>query len=120
MDRLQNAVPVARGPGFLQLSVQLQGVLQPKTPSQKALYHNIKRDAKTVSDFLRPLLGRNQYCNEGCKKRATVGRTNSRCWFLPEIHVDDVLDSILLEITRTENEYHLFTVVSSDSHGSYM
>ena len=72
MDRLQNAVPVAKGPGFLQLSVQLQGVLQPKIPSQKALYHNIKRDAKTVSDFLRPLLGRNQYCNEGCKKRATV------------------------------------------------
>ena len=72
MDRLQNAVPVAKGPGFLQLSVQLRGVLQPKIPSQKALYHNIKRDAKTVSDFLRPLLGRNQYCNEGCKKRATV------------------------------------------------
>ena len=72
MDRLQNAVPVAKGPGFLQLSVQLQGVLQPKIPSQKALYHNIKRNAKTVSDFLRPLLGRNQYCNEGCKKRATV------------------------------------------------
>ena len=72
MDRLQNAVPVAKGPGFLQLSVQLQGVLQPKIPSQKALYHNIKRDAKTVSDFLRPLLRRNQYCNEGCKKRATV------------------------------------------------
>ena len=72
MDRLQNAVTVAKGPGFLQLSVQLQGVLQPKIPSQKALYHNTKRDAKTVSDFLRPLLGRNQYCNEGCKKRATV------------------------------------------------
>ena len=72
MDRLQNAVPVAKGPGFLQLSVQLQGVLQPKVPSQKALYHMIKWGAETVPAFLRPYYGRNQYCNEGCKKSATV------------------------------------------------
>ena len=37
MDRLQNAIPVAKGPGFLQLSVQLQRVLQPAVPSQKGL-----------------------------------------------------------------------------------
>ena len=71
MDRLQNAVPVAKGPGFLQLSVQLQGVLQPKVPSQKALHRMKKWGAETVLAFLRPLLRRNQYCNEGCKKSAT-------------------------------------------------
>ena len=96
MDRLQNAVPVAKGPGFLQLSVQLQGVLQPKIPSQKALYHNIKRDAKTVSDFLRPLLGRNQYCNEGCKKRATVPV--------------DLLYQV--DLRKSSNHYHLDPVLT--------
>ena len=91
MDRLQNAVPVAKGPGFLQLSVQLQGVLQPKTPSQKALYYNIKRGAKTMPDFLRPLLCRNHYCNEGCKTSATV-----RCQFI-------VLQRVNVLILREES-----------------
>ena len=68
MDRLQNAVPVAKGPGFLQLSVQLQSVLQPKVPSSKGLALQDKMGCGNGTCLLRPLLRRNQYCNEGCKK----------------------------------------------------
>ena len=72
VSRLQKAIPVATGPHFLQLSVQLSLCLQPEIPSQKALYSKKKWGATTVSAFLRPLLRRNQYCNLGCKKSATV------------------------------------------------
>ena len=72
MDRLQNAVPVAKGPGFLQLSVQLQSVLQPKAPSSKGLALQDKMGCGNGTCLLRPLLRRNQYCNEGCKKNALL------------------------------------------------
>lgn len=73
--RLHKVFPVALGPAFVQLSVQLQRALQPKIRLQKGLIPNELVQCRRRVGVLRLLLWRNQYCNLGCKKCAPCAYT---------------------------------------------
>ena len=63
--RLQNAVPVAKGPGFVQRSAQLQRQTQPTVPHQKGLAPHEMMGCGRGTCLSTCPLRRNQYCNLG-------------------------------------------------------